>query len=235
MVDNREDRDGRPPVEKSGDSDHTSYLPPWQDPTKLTNDAVSQAKADLRRELEGERRLIEAQMNALSTATKVTAADLEHIPADIREQVRHLKELDEVKLAALKELEDVKLQAMQTLMDERAIAAKEALAAALQAAKELVTQQNEANAKAAEKAEANTTKLLDQIAVLIKTSGEAQDARMVEIKERIDRGEGSHAGGQEVASVHRQSNQWVATTALAALVFLGQIGTLVAVFALHGK
>ena len=158
---------------------------PVPDPTKITSEAISIAKEDLRRDTAALRELIEARLDALGVA---------HIPDAIREQSTHLQVLEEVKLNSAKELLVSQLDGLLRLMDERAVASKEALAAALQAAKELVTQQNDANAKAAEKAELSFTKQIDQIATLIKTSGEAQDARLVEIKERIDRGEGQTTG-----------------------------------------
>jgi hypothetical protein len=60
---------------------------------------------------------------------------------------------------------------------------KEAIDAALLAAKELFNQQNEANRAEALKTEQNFTKQID-----------AQAARIDELKERIDRGEGQSSG-----------------------------------------
>jgi hypothetical protein len=73
-------------------------------------------------------------------------------------------------------------------------AADDALKAALQAAKELVGAQGEASSAAAVKSETSFTKQIDQIGTIIQTLEKALDARITELKERIDRGEGAGAG-----------------------------------------
>jgi hypothetical protein len=76
-------------------------------------------------------------------------------------------------------------------------AADDALKAALQAAKELVGAQGEASSAAAVKSETSFTKQIDQIGTIIQTLEKALDARITELKERIDRGEGAGTGAGE--------------------------------------
>jgi hypothetical protein len=100
--------------------------------------------------------------------------------------------------------------------DQASRASKEALDAALLAAKELVGATNLANAAAAAKSEDNFTKQIDQITTLITTSNQAVDARITELKERIDRGAGGTEGAQFQRVESRQQN-----AGMVALIGLG--------------
>jgi hypothetical protein len=107
-------------------------------------------------------------------------------------------------------------------------AADDALKAALQAAKELVGAQGEASAAAAVKSETSFTKQIDQIGTIIQTLEKALDARITELKERIDRGEGSSAGG----AGQRVESRAVAQVAFAAVgVILVIITIAIAIYA----
>ena len=100
--------------------------------------------------------------------------------------------------------------------DQATLASGQALAAALQAAKELVGAQGEASAAAAVKSETSFTKQIDTIGALIQSVSAAIDARITELKERIDRGEGSTSGAQEVRTERRE----ISTAAVAGIVGL---------------
>jgi hypothetical protein len=86
-------------------------------------------------------------------------------------------------------------------------AADDALKAALQAAKELVGAQGEASSAAAVKSETSFTKQIDQIGTIIQTLEKALDARITELKERIDRGEGAGAGAGNQRTESRAAMQ----------------------------
>jgi hypothetical protein len=87
---------------------------------------------------------------------------------------------------------ELQFKERDTRTEQAAKAGKEALDAALLSAKELVAQQNEANRGEAAKTEQNFTKQID-----------AQAARIDELKERIDRGEGSTIGSAEFRAARR--------------------------------
>jgi hypothetical protein len=107
-------------------------------------------------------------------------------------------------------------------------AADDALKAALQAAKELVGAQGEASAAAAVKSETSFTKQIDQIGTIIQTLEKALDARITELKERIDRGEGAGVG----AGTQRVEARAVAQAAFAGIgVILVIITIVIAIYA----
>jgi hypothetical protein len=112
---------------------------------------------------------------------------------------------------------------------QAAISADNALKAALQAAKEAVFEQAQAAAKAAEKTELSFTKQIDQIQLQIKTIGDGFGDRLAELKERIDRGEGTSTGITDARTERRLDNASVVSF-LGLLVAIG-----VALFAvIHG-
>lgn len=167
---------------------------PVPDPTERTT-------RELRRELATQREIVEAQMqsfvdamrgrlDAMDVADELRLAEFRLLPAAIREQVSHLKELHDEKFASI----ELQFSERDVRAEQAATASASALAAALQAAKEAVFENSQAAAKAAEKVEQSFTKQIDQIGLRIDTEARANDARITELKERIDRGEGSTAG-----------------------------------------
>ena len=160
-------------------------LVPRPDPTLLTSAALAREIANLRE-------IIEARLDAMDHATDLRINQINHTPGEIKEQIEHLEQLQNQKFdgIALQFLErDVRTE-------QASKAAKEALDAALLSAKELVTAQNESNTAAAIKTETSFTKQIDQTATLISTLEKAIDSRINELKERLDRGEGTASGMQ---------------------------------------
>ena len=167
---------------------------PVPDPTERTT-------RELRRELATQREIVEAQMqsfvdamrarlDAMDVANELRLAEFRLLPAAIREQVSHLKALHDEKFASI----ELQFSERDVRTEQAATASASALAAALQAAKEAVFENSQAAAKAAEKVEQSFTKQIDQIGLRIDTEARATDARITELKERIDRGEGSSTG-----------------------------------------
>jgi hypothetical protein len=203
---------------------------PVPDPTKLTTDAVAVAVAQLRREQaaldEGFRRevanvqaIIEARLDAMDKAMDLRLTTIHDAPELWRREVDHLAELSDEKLDALAKQVSEKFNSIGLQFLERDIrstqaseASAQALAAALQAAKELVGAQGEASAAAAVKAETSFTKQIDQIGVLVagldksmsdrtSTVEKSLTDRILELKERIDRGDTGGYGQGETAAV----------------------------------
>jgi hypothetical protein len=191
---------------------------PIPDPTALTT-------AQLRRELASLREVVEARLDGMDRATELLSEGVNRTPTEIEKQIKHLRELNEEKFqsVALQFVErDVRTAQAST-------ANGQALNAALQAAKELVTAQGEASAAAAVKSETSFTKQIDQIGTIIQTLEKSMDARLTEIKERIDRGEGQSAGAQHSRTEDRLDRG----SLLALLAVLVSVAAIVTAIALH--
>lgn len=85
----------------------------------------------------------------------------------------------------IEKLSDTKLAGLKELVNEQFKGRDTALAAALKSAQELVKQQNDSNTLAIDKAATATTKQMD-----------AMNARIDDLKERIQIERGSNAGGR---------------------------------------
>jgi hypothetical protein len=136
------------------------------------------------------RELLGARLDGMDTATAVLSETVNRTPTVIQTEIAHVRELADERFTGI----DKQFAERDVRTEQAAKASKEALDAALLAAKELVSQQNEANAAAADKAEQSTIKQIDQIGIRIDTMQKALDDRLTELKERIDRGEGSASG-----------------------------------------
>jgi hypothetical protein len=162
--------------------------------TAIAQADLEQTRDRLREEIglstAGLRELLEARFDGMDRAIELHAEIIDKLPADRAEAIAHLEDLQDEKFASIAK----QFAERDIRTDQATEAAKQALDAALLAQKELVAQQNEANAVAAAKAEASFTKQIDQIGTIIQTLEKALDARITELKERIDRGEGSTAG-----------------------------------------
>jgi hypothetical protein len=189
------------PEENRAGSAGTPSSVPIPDPTKLTTDAVERLANQLRREMQFSRDLTQQQIAAMQEATDLRLATMNNFPSLISEGIAHLRELDNERFASI----GLQFTERDIRTDQASTASSDALAAALQAAKELVTAQGEASAAAAVKSETSFTKQIDQIGTIITTLEKALDARITELKERIDRGEGNavgqHTGSSEQAAL----------------------------------
>jgi len=145
--------------------------------------------------------LIEARLNALEAKLRLTFEEVRTIPTETRAEIAHLRELHEEKFRGI----ELQFAERDTRGDQEKKASKEALDAALLAQKESVAQQNDANTTAATKSETSFTKQIDQIGTLIATLEKSLTDRITELKERIDRGEGSNSGSSN-AVIDRREN-----------------------------
>ena len=112
----------------------------------------------------------------------------------LRREVATLREILETRLDGMDRAIALQFTERDVRAEQAAETAPQALGSALSAQKELVAQQNDANSAATAKAEASFTKQIDQIGTIIETMEKATDARITELKQRIDRGEGSTTG-----------------------------------------
>jgi hypothetical protein len=145
---------------------------------------------ELRRDVSALREILQARLDGMDRATVVLSETVNRTPTAIQIAVRHLQELHSEKFEGIAQ----QFRERDVRTDQAAKASKEALDAALLAAKELVSQQNEANAQAADKAEQSTIKQIDQIGIRIDAMQTGYNDRLTELKERIDRGDGAEQG-----------------------------------------
>jgi hypothetical protein len=145
------------------------------------------------------RELMESKLAGMEAAVVLQNQASAAFPVEVRTEIAHLKALHEERFTSI----GTQFAERDIRTDQASKAAKEALDAALQAAKELVNAQGEASSAAAVKSETSFTKQIDQIGTIISTLEKALDARITELKERIDRGEGSSAGSADTRSDQR--------------------------------
>jgi hypothetical protein len=204
-------------VVDGGGSEKPGQWVPVPDPTVLTTEA-------LLREISNLREILSARMDAMDVATELRIAELLKVPHETQKLIDHLFDLHEEKFRSVA----VQFVERDVRTDQANRAAKEALDAALLAAKELIGATNLANAAKQDKSEDNFTKQIDQLTTLITTNQSATDARITELKERIDRGAGGSEGAQFQRVETRQQN-----AAVYALIGLG-FSALVIVVAVIG-
>lgn len=113
-----------------------------------------------------------------------------------------------------------------TRVEQTARDTKVAVDAALQAAEKAVGKQNEASSQAIAKSESNTTKQIDGMGVLIKTTADGTDSKIVDIKERLTRVE-SLAVGRAVEATDQIQQRTVSHGSTSVI-----ISVIVGVFAL---
>jgi anti-sigma28 factor (negative regulator of flagellin synthesis) len=192
---------------------------------------------ELRRDVSALREILQARLDGMDKANTVLSETVNRTPTAIQTAVANLRDVyDERFNSSRQQLVDrgrtfderftsIAQQFIErdVRTEQAATASASALAAALQAAKEAVFEQAQAAAKAAEKTETSFTKQIDQIQIQIKTSGDASNDRIAELKERIDRGEGSTTGAAGQRQETRLSNGQLIAVAALLLTILGLI------------
>lgn len=198
--------------------DHSDWRP-IPDPTTLTTE-------QLRRELSALREVLTARLDGMDRATELLDETVNRTPTIIQTEISHLRELMNEKLGSLGGQATEKFSSIALQFEERdvrtnqaATASAQALAAALQAAKEAVFEQAQAAAKAAEKTELSFTKQIDQIQLQITTVAEGFGDRIAELKERIDRGEGSTSGAAGTRTEQRLNVSAIMAVVMGLLAF----------------
>jgi hypothetical protein len=211
---------------------------PRPDPTSLTT-------AQLLRELASLREIFETRLNGMDRANEVLSETVNRTPTAIQTAIANLKDVYDVRFNSIGEqlsnkslVADERFTAVQGQLDDKfrsiaqqfverdvrteqsATASASALAAALQAAKEAVFEQAQAAAKAAEKTELSFTKQIDAIGLQIKTVSDGFGDRIGELKERIDRGEGSDNGATSQRTETRLNTGMVISLVVAAVTIV---------------
>lgn len=174
---------------------------PRPDPTLLTTQ-------QLLRELSSLREIFETRLSGMDRAASVLAETVNRTPTAIQTAIANLNDVYDERFRSIQQQLGDRAETIDERFasiakqfierdvrtDQAATASASALAAALQAAKEAVFEQAQAAAKAADKTETSTSKQIDLLLSQIKAQGETFSDRLAELKERIDRGEGSTSG-----------------------------------------
>jgi hypothetical protein len=208
------------------EDDPPGGLLPRPDPTVLTTSQLLREIAGVREYIDSNVHVLEQRFADIDRATQLRREAFES-------RVQSLNDVVEERFKALDQRFDViaeRFTSVAKQFDERDIRGQQqaeasgaALAAALQAAKELVGAQGEASAAAAVKSETSFTKQIDQIGTIIQTLEKALDARITELKERIDRGEGTTQGAVDQRAAHVTERQESNASINVAVGILGAI------------
>jgi hypothetical protein len=176
-------------------------------------DGVNALEALLVQRIAGLEQIMKMLDGVLKNAPQERDDLRERLQTDIATAVDNLKHLHEERFNAIQQ----QFTERDTRGDQEKKASKEALDAALLAQKESVSQQNDANTTAATKTESNFTKQIDLVGTQITALDKSLTDRITELKERVDRGEGSNSGSAVTRNDQRLNISQV-IAALAALV-----------------
>jgi hypothetical protein len=191
---------------------------------------------ELRRDVSALREILQARLDGMDRATELLSETVTRTPTQIQTEISHVRELIQEKLGSLGGQAEEKFASIELQFVERdvrtnqaATASAQALAAALQAAKEAVFEQAQAAAKAADKTELSFTKQIDLLLAQIKALSDTFTDRLAELKERIDRGEGSEKGASDRRSEQRLNTGSNATMIMAGVMVLSLIAAIAAI------
>lgn len=195
------------PAEGPGNRESPQDVFPRPDPTALTTD-------QLRRELANLREIIEARLDGMDVAMELHLEALPALRIHIDKVVAHLRDLMDEKFRAV----DQQFQSRDWSSEKSDRAGREALEAALISAKELVNATTLASSTASAKSEESFTKQLD-----------AANARITELKERVDRSSGIDMGAQAKAESKRSDSTLIIGIASAGIAFIAVIVSVILV------
>ncbi len=202
----------------------------------IIHDLDQRFSAEIGRRVDASYNLLAQRDDSISSELR-TLANVASDSGDVHDALRQRLQTDiAIAMQNLKDVREEKFKAIQQQFLERDIradqdkrASKDALDAALLAQKEAVAQQNDANTTAATKSETSFTKQIDQIGTLIATLEKSLTDRITELKERIDRGEGSTAGSIEQRAEHRLDRTEGISTVVAVVMSVSVIISIVSV------
>jgi hypothetical protein len=164
------------------------------DPTGLTMDA-------LMRETQHVKELVLAKVACIEADVIRVDKTVSGLPEMQLKGLEHAKEIVLEKFNTVRE----QFRSVQVQFTERDVrvdqAAKDAASSvtlALSAQKEAVGEQNKSNALAIGKTETGFTKSIDQMSLVLSTNNAALDSKIVDIKARLDKLEGSVNGRTQV-------------------------------------
>lgn len=186
---------------------------PSSDPTSLTTAAllreIATLKEQVRTELLGEVKVLEAKIQALEKTAVAAHEDLVRVPTAVDRAVDDLRALHDERFERI----EVKFQGVQTQIAERdikvtetSLATSKAIDAALAAAEKARTSQAESAAQAAAKSESGFARALDQQSALAQTTTGAIRDQLEDLKSRVTRIEAVAIGQSGQKTEQNQSS-----------------------------
>ena len=163
--------------------------------TELLAATVGQVPSDTDKQVNALRELLGARIDGMDVATELLATNVREVPTDIDKAARALLEILRGEIKNVQDVAVEKFLAIDGTFSSNALA----LTAALAAQKEAAAEQNKSNTLAITKSEVATKEKIDSNALQTATSLKSLADRLDDLKERVDRGEGSDAGQQSVS------------------------------------
>jgi hypothetical protein len=168
------------------------------------------------------RDIMDARLNAMDRASVVLADNVNRVPTLLDRETSRLTELFDEKFASTQ----TQFKERDIRTDQDKIAASTAVTAALTALKEMIALQNTSNTAAISKSEASVITTLDSLNRIISSTKEGLSADINNLKQRMDRGEGTDRG-ERMATADTHSN--IGSISLIIGAFVGVMGIVVAI------
>jgi hypothetical protein len=183
--------------------------------TELLAATVGRVPSDTDKQVNALRELLESRIDGMDEATKLLALNVREVPSDIDKANRALREVLQGDIRNVQDVAVEKFLAIDGTFASNALA----LTAALAAQKEAAAEQNKSNTLAITKSEQATKETIASNAQQTATSLKSLADRLDDLKERVDRGEGSNAGAADTRSDQRLNmSQVIAAIATLAAV-----------------
>lgn len=197
--------------------DRDRGLVPIPDPTLLTTAQLDRAISNLDARLT-------TRLDGMDKAAELLHADFTRVPTEVDRQISHLRdllmgEISKLRAETAEVFKRIEVQFIERdkRTEQLALASSTAIAAALQAAKEAVGAQNTSNSIAIAKSEQSTAESLRQLQALFTNDSRATNAKVDDLKSRLDKGEGGTIQTKEVRRDSRDNMGLIVAIAAAAI------------------
>lgn len=174
---------------------------PNPDPSVMTTAQLDRTIVGLTENIAARFDAISVRLDGMDRATAVLHDDMVRVPTILDREIRSAREILEGKIDGATNVTNERFARVDVLFvegDKRtqqlSTANALALAAALQAAKEAVAEQNRSNTTAIAKSETAVSEQIKQMQVTFETGLRSTNEKIDDIKSRLDKGEGGHAG-----------------------------------------
>lgn len=213
--------------------------PPVPGPSAFSHDAIARSAQAERDYVDGQIATLAERFRGMDLATALLSETVNRTPTAIQLAVSQLRELSEAKFDQAGRVSDEKFASIETQFRERDTRQeresrdnKVAVDAAFAAQKEAAAKQDESNAKAIDKSEKSTTDSIIKGQDLSRTTTDALNDKLDDLKSRMDRYEASRIGGTDAVHENRDSSSaqraWLAFAMTAVLFVITGVGFVVA-------
>jgi len=167
-------------------------------------------------------KLLSARLEAIERAQRQFEESITRVPTEVQKAVMALEERTRERFTTIHAIIDgnqaltgERFRSVDSQFSQRDVA----VTAALSAAKEAVTEQNRASATAISKSESATNERLNQLGLLMQTTGKASDDKVTDIKDRLTLIEGKTSGIDiNRSNANRSSSLAIAVVAVIASI-----------------